>query len=243
MNPNRSEEILKELERKAKEKEETFFQHIANRLGRPRLHTPPIQPVRGVPSFWRQYHLDFEERISLFMANWENLGGVAKRFGCKEDLVTFIRNEAETMQAKKLIRWQHPVLEQLEIEKTLPKADVTIWKESNREQLLQKAAEADIGIVVADYAIAHTGTVVVLSGATKGRSVSLLPTALMAIIRTEDVKTKMGEVLAVIQKRNGPSMPAGIHFITGPSRSSDIENDLTIGVHGPGIVYALLLDE
>jgi L-lactate dehydrogenase complex protein LldG len=36
-------------------------------------------------------------------------------------------------------------------------------------------------------------------------------------------------------------LPAAINFITGPSRSSDIENDMTIGVHGPKKVYALIL--
>ena len=44
-----------------------------------------------------------------------------------------------------------------------------------------------------------------------------------------------------LDEQGREELPAGVHFISGPSRSSDIENDLTIGVHGPGIVYAIIL--
>jgi L-lactate dehydrogenase complex protein LldG len=64
---------------------------------------------------------------------------------------------------------------------------------------------------------------------------------MMAIIPVECLKTRMGEVMTHFDGARREDLPAGIHFITGPSRSSDIENDLTIGVHGPGIVYALIV--
>ncbi|MNW03394.1 Lactate utilization protein C [compost metagenome] len=92
-----------------------------------------------------------------------------------------------------------------------------------------------------DFAVAYTGSLVVQSAAEEGRSVSLLPTALFAIIPVERMKTRLGEVLDTFDAVGRETLPAGIHFISGPSRSADIENDLTIGVHGPGIVFALLV--
>jgi L-lactate dehydrogenase complex protein LldG len=63
----------------------------------------------------------------------------------------------------------------------------------------------------------------------------------MAILPVERLQTRLGEVMIRFDASGRESLPAGIHFISGPSRSSDIENDLTIGVHGPGVVYALLV--
>ncbi len=242
MNLDQGREIIEELDRESKQKEAVFFQRIADRLGRPPIQSPPVREVKGAPGFWENYQLEESERMDLFMKNWESLGGIAKKFSTTEALLSFIMQEATTMQARRIIRWQHPFLEKMGIDEKLPDVEKTVWADHNNENLIIKTASADIGLVVADYAIAHTGTVVVTSGATKGRSVSLLPTALMVIIRMKDIKTRMGEVLAEIRGWNQP-MPAGIHFITGPSRSADIENDLTIGVHGPGIVYALILLE
>ncbi|SDS35411.1 L-lactate utilization protein LutC, contains LUD domain [Paenibacillaceae bacterium GAS479] len=112
---------------------------------------------------------------------------------------------------------------------------------NNRERWLAHAAEADFGVVLADHAVAYTASVVVKSAAYKGRSVSLLPTVLFVIIPRDRLKTRLGEVLQPLDEAGRAALPAGIHFISGPSRSADIENDLTIGVHGPGIVYALLI--
>ncbi|SEN23437.1 LutC/YkgG family protein [Lihuaxuella thermophila] len=240
MSLKENREIIAELDRESKQKEAVFIARIAQRLGHSRVQTAPHRNVRGVPEFWKDYHLEKPERISLFMKNWESLGGTARRFSTSDDLTSYIQQVAFKLQAKRMIRWGHPFLDHIGIDEKLKDMENIVWEIRNKSGLLIGAAGADLGIVVADYAIAHTGTIVVVSSATKGRSVSLLPTALMVIVRTKDIKTKMGEVLSEIQQ--GREMPAGIHFITGPSRSADIENDLTIGVHGPGIVYALIID-
>jgi len=118
---------------------------------------------------------------------------------------------------------------------------VSVCNSQAEENWKARAAEADIGVVMADYATAYTGSVTVLSSPEKGRSVSLLPTVLIIIIPIERLYTRLGETLDRFDEAGRENLPAGIHFISGPSRSSDIENDLTIGVHGPGIVYGLIM--
>ncbi|MBN6186777.1 LUD domain-containing protein [Aneurinibacillus sp. BA2021] len=235
-------DILRRLDEQAAQKEEQFFAHIANRLNRPRVTEAPVHPFRGAPDFWLAYELPEEKRIELFMANWTGMGGHAAQ--CKDEAAVcdYITNLATAMKAKYMLRFDHPLLNGMNIEQHLPDVEITVWNEQTEENLLAKAAGADIGIAVVDYGIAHTGTVVTVSGPAQGRSVSLLPTVFIAVLRAGDIKTKMGEVMADLTYRFGNKLPAGVHFISGPSRSADIENDLTIGVHGPGIVHALILD-
>jgi L-lactate dehydrogenase complex protein LldG len=237
-----NEEIIRNLEERSKGKEGGFLSRIAKRLNRTPIQEAPKHPFRGAPDFWQAYALTEEERVLAFMKSWNQLGGVVKRFSKPSALKQYICDVASMMQAKYALRWEHPLLDELQIEGSLPDVEMTVWQAESDVDLLAKAAGADIGIVVADYAIADTGTVVTLSAPERGRSVSLLPTAFLAIIRAETIKTRMGEVMAALHKQFGNQLPAGVHFITGPSRSADIENDLTIGVHGPGIVYALILD-
>ncbi|WCK53999.1 lactate utilization protein C [Aneurinibacillus sp. Ricciae_BoGa-3] len=237
-----NQDIIRELDEQAKKKEDEFLNHLAARLKRPRITSKPDQPFRGAPDFWTSYELPPNERIKLFMDNWTSMGGVAERFADIDEAVAYIAELAGKMQAKYVVRFDDPVLEQANIDDRIPGTEMTIWNEKSQENIMAKAAGADIGIAVVDYGIAHTGTVVAVSGAKQGRSVSLLPTVFIAIVRASDIKTRMGEVMTDLQRRFGTELPAGVHFITGPSRSSDIENDLTIGVHGPGIVYALVID-
>lgn len=227
---------------KAHNKEQQFMNNISQRLGRPLPIVPPAHPFKGAPDYWKSFDLPLEERIALLIENWQKSGGKARRFADLLSAGAFIAEVARSLKARYFVRYDHEVLNRLSLESLLPKAaEMTVWNPAKREQLKRKAAEADIGIIVADYAVAYTGSIVVTSGETKGRSVSLLPTAVMMIVPVEVIRTRLGEVMDQISAIPGESMPAGIHFISGPSRSADIENDLTIGVHGPGIVYLLIV--
>ncbi|NEW09068.1 lactate utilization protein C [Paenibacillus sp. SYP-B3998] len=232
---------LAELEAESRAKQEAFMNGIASKLGRPRVIEKPAHPYRGAPDFWHAFEWPLEERIKRFAENFQSVGGHVARLSSLEDAKQFIVNKAEEMNAKYIIRQNQAELDALDLEGALTDAKITVWNRDPEEHWKARAAEADFGVVVADYAAAYTGSMTVLSSQDKGRSVSLLPTVLMAIIPVDRLKTRLGETLINFDRAGRENLPAGIHFISGPSRSADIENDLTIGVHGPGVVYALII--
>lgn len=102
--------------------------------------------------------------------------------------------------------------------------------------------DCDLGITAAQWAIAETGTLVLESECERNRLASLVPPVHIAIIEASRIRQTMSEVLELI--RNGEvGLSRAITFITGPSRTSDIELTLAIGVHGPGSLYAIVIDE
>jgi len=234
-------DLLKQLEERSRKKQAQFIGNIANRLGRPQVREKPRNPFKGAPAFWDEFELALDERIALFSDNWTKAGGHVVRHATMEEAKAWIVGKASELKAKLLLRQHQPELDALGIEAELPDADVVVWDEASREERLTVAAGADIGLVVVDHAVAYTGSIVVKSSERKGRSVSLLPTALFAIIPADRMKTRLGEVLRPLDATPREELPAGVHFISGPSRSADIENDLTIGVHGPGVVYAIIV--
>jgi L-lactate dehydrogenase complex protein LldG len=99
-------------------------------------------------------------------------------------------------------------------------------------------AAADVGVTGCDGAIAETGTLALLSGTGKSRAVSLLPPTHLALVRRGDVMLTMAEFFRVQADRRAAA--ASCTFVTGPSRTADIELTLTLGVHGPGKVMVVL---
>ena len=99
-------------------------------------------------------------------------------------------------------------------------------------------ASAEIGLTGADAAIAETGSLVLLSGAGKPRAASLLPPTHLAIVRRSDLCASMGEFFAA--HADAIARTACCTFVTGPSRTADIELTLTLGVHGPGVVIVVV---
>lgn len=96
----------------------------------------------------------------------------------------------------------------------------------------------DVGISTVQAAIAETGTLVLDSTRERHRLLSLVPPVHIAIVRASQIYRTLGEVLALIRKDKEIS-PA-VTFITGPSRTADIELTLAIGVHGPQELYVII---
>lgn len=96
----------------------------------------------------------------------------------------------------------------------------------------------DAGISTAQAAIAETGTLVLDSAQERHRLVSLVPPVHIAIINASSIRETLSDALTLLQKDKEIS-PA-VTFITGPSRTADIELTLTIGVHGPQELYVIV---
>jgi L-lactate dehydrogenase complex protein LldG len=96
----------------------------------------------------------------------------------------------------------------------------------------------DVGISTAQAAIAETGTLVLDSASERHRLVSLVPPVHIAIISASKIRETLSEALTLLQSA-GEISPA-VTFITGPSRTADIELTLAIGVHGPQELYVIV---
>lgn len=101
-------------------------------------------------------------------------------------------------------------------------------------------ASADVAVTGCEAAIAQTGSVVLSSR--WGRSAGLLPPRHVAIVRASAVVATPGDFLRRLG-RAAAALPSAYVVVTGPSRSADIEHKLTIGVHGPGTLDVVLLED
>ncbi len=111
--------------------------------------------------------------------------------------------------------------------------------EGDRQAVLARLATIEVGITGADAGLADTGSIVVSSGPGRPRNASLLPPVHIAVLRTSRIYPTMHEWLlaeGAAQVREA----ANVVVITGGSRTSDIELQLTLGMHGPRELHVVL---
>ncbi|HQZ97318.1 MAG TPA: lactate utilization protein [Pyrinomonadaceae bacterium] len=96
---------------------------------------------------------------------------------------------------------------------------------------------SDLGITSAQWAIAETGTLVLEAESENHRLISLVPPVHLCLLEASKIRQTLGEVLTLTQGNLGHAMT----FVTGASRTSDIELTLAIGVHGPGELHVIVL--
>ncbi len=115
-----------------------------------------------------------------------------------------------------------------------------------REELRQSFVEAGIGITGANLAIADTGTIVIVTNEGNDRLVSSLPPVHVVVVGIEKLVPSLEDATAILplltRSATGQKMTTYVSFITGPSRSSDIEFVPTLGAHGPREVHIVFVD-
>jgi L-lactate dehydrogenase complex protein LldG len=95
----------------------------------------------------------------------------------------------------------------------------------------------------AEAAIAETGTLCLVSGPENPTSLNFLPENHVVVLRAADVEGDMEALFPALRQRYGEGkMPRSVNFITGPSRSGDIEQVLLLGAHGPRALHIVIVD-
>ena len=114
----------------------------------------------------------------------------------------------------------------------------------NHEDLIARLEEAAAGITCVDYALAETGTLALSSDEPGALLVSLLPPVHIAIVRRSQIYSTLDEVIDRLgnQLVNHEAAGRSVSFITGPSRTSDVELVLSIGVHGPKELHVIVIE-
>jgi len=114
------------------------------------------------------------------------------------------------------------------------------WRAAGLEIAVREARDVDlVGITGAFCAIAETGTLMTMSGRATPAAASLLPETHIAVVRRSRIVRGMEEAWQLMRDEIGPP-PRAVTFISGPSRTADIEQTVTLGAHGPYRVHIIL---
>lgn len=97
-----------------------------------------------------------------------------------------------------------------------------------------------VGITGAFCAIAETGTLMLVSGPHTPAAASLLPETHIALVRVDRIVTGMEDAWRLLRAEL-PVMPRAVNFVSGPSRTADIEQTVTLGAHGPYRAHIIVI--
>lgn len=115
------------------------------------------------------------------------------------------------------------------------------WSGSGIASAVRGAVDADqVGVTACFCAVAETGTLLLLSGPDSPATVSLLPETHVALVDSARIVATMEDAFALLRAERG-AVPRALNFVSGPSRTGDIEQTIVLGAHGPCRVHLILI--
>jgi len=150
--------------------------------------------------------------------------------------------------AASAVCWRHELLDRLGLGNLLAAAGVEKIDRDRLNQLStaeqrQVLLACDVGITSCDCAIAETGTLMMVARPGQERVASLLPPMHIAVVERRQIVPDLIDTFEMLRASGLDQLASNVTFITGPSKTGDIELQLTTGVHGPGKWRVIVVDE
>lgn len=188
---------------------------------------------RGLPTVAEQRQVlprvgaTVDEQFALFAKNANDLRATFKLVGREAELAT----ELKALSAAE--QWQRVATHVGALTEAAVKLLGLPTLTTNEGYDKHELERCDVGISECDALIAQTGTVLVTSRSAGGRALSCLPPHHVVIARREQLVPDLPAAMALVKQKYADNFPSMISFITGPSRTGDIERILVLGAHGP----------
>ncbi len=194
-----------------------------------------------------------EELLPKFEAELAKVSGVAHQVSSLEQLDEVLRGVFQAAKAESVVLSRNPLLAQLKLGNRLRSMGVAVteWpataEPSKETQAEYRAAcfAAAVGVTGADWALAETGSLVVTSQTEGSQLASLAPPVHIALYTREQLVESLDDILERLPLAQNPQDNAAgrsVVFVTGVSRTADIEQILIRGVHGPRELHAVLIE-
>lgn len=161
-------------------------------------------------------------------------------------------------ETKSVAAWRHPLLERLNLAGPLGRLHVPLRITApvdpavgrNEAQAARDRERADliaafIGVTAADFCLADTATLVLRNRPGQPRAAALIPSIHIAVITRDQVIRDMKELFALLrwdERYRGEGLSNYLSFISGPSKTADIEATMVHGAHGPREVHLIVID-
>jgi L-lactate dehydrogenase complex protein LldG len=157
-------------------------------------------------------------------------------------IVELIRTkEPEFNHTKHVIMHDHPDIAALELWNRFNREAVTLHTTFSRDRrITDKTIASFIGITAPSIGVADSATVIQLTEPGRPRSTSLLPSLHIALLRRENIVADLAEAYALLRQK---SYLDSLVFISGPSKTADIEAHMVYGAHGPRELHLIILAE
>lgn len=205
-------------------------ENILNKI-REALNTPTERPIVK-PSFATEIYKREEELPEvIFVENFTTNNG--EFFFC-ENLEQFIIN-------LKLLLREKEIQNIFITEKYLQ--EISTLNHISFQTNIQNLEEVEASITLCENLVARTGSILVSSKQNTGRSLTVFPPIHIVLAFTSQLVNDIQDALAHIKEKYAQDFPSMISFITGPSRTADIEKTLVLGAHGPKELILFLVDD
>jgi len=232
---------------------EQMMARIRAALGRSSsdLQCGPTLDPSGLPELGQVMpSIEPEDIIPKFVSEFEKVSTNAWRAKSLSDFEAILSELIKGRMAGSAVVSRNPLLQRLSLRDRLKNlgVDALVWPDAEvspeAEKLFrERCFAAPIGFTGVDYALAETGSLVATSLMEGAQLTSLAPPVHVAIVRESQIVATLEEVLAGVAVTQPRSQGRSVVFITGTSRTADIEQIVVRGVHGPQEVHAILIED